>query len=66
MTIDKIKHYVPEQIIATINECVKLQEVEVLKKWLTDCTQEIEFRQSQKIDTFPLYYEKTYLEMVLS
>ena len=64
-TVDKIKHHVDAQIIDTINECVKLQEIETLKKWLKDCIKEIEFRQSEKIDTYPLFYEKAYLEMVL-
>jgi SOS-response transcriptional repressor LexA len=64
MTVDKIKHHVDKHIIDTINECVNLRETEILKKWLADCKKEIEFRQSQKIDTYPLFYELAYLEMV--
>lgn len=64
MTIDKIKFYVNGQVINTINECVKLQEKDILVKWLADCMQEIARRESAKESTFPLYYEKAYLEMV--
>jgi len=65
MTIDKIKHYVPKQIIDTINQCVTLQEKSILKKWLLDCTQEISRREEAKESTFPLHYEKAYLEIAL-
>ena len=66
MTLDKIKHYVPSQIIDTINQCVVLHEKSILEKWLTDCKQEIHRREEAKESTFPLYYEKAYLEMVLN
>ena len=65
LTIDKIKHNVPAQIINTINELVKMQEKEILKKWLQDCKKEIKRRELLKENTYPLYYEKAYLEIVL-
>jgi len=64
-TIDKIKYHVHEQIIKTIDLCVKLQEVDTLEKWLKDCNYEIKRRESEKENTYPLFYEKAYLEMVL-
>ena len=66
MTIDKIKYHVPTWVIDAINECVTLQEKDTLEKWLTDCKQEIHRREEAKESTFPLYYEKAYLEMVLA
>lgn len=65
MTIDKIKHYVPKQIIETINQCVALQEKAILEKWLADCKHEISRREESKESAFPLHYEKAYLEIVL-
>ena len=64
-SIDKIKYHVPAQVINTINELVKLYQVEVLKKWHADCIGEIERRESENINTYPLYYEKEYLQLVL-
>ena len=64
-TLDKIKQNVPSQIINTINECVNLQEKEILENWLKDCKQEITRRQEAKENTYPLFYEKAYLEMML-
>jgi hypothetical protein len=64
-SIDKIKYHVPTQVINTINELVKLYQVEVLKKWRADCNHEISRRQEAGEDTYPLFYEKEYLEMVL-
>jgi len=62
---DKIKN-LPEQIINTINLLAKENNITQLKQWLSDCKQEIEFRQEQKIDMNYLYYEKYYLEMILA
>ena len=64
-TVDKIKYHVMPEIIKAIDNCVNLQKTEILKKWLTDCIAEIERRQKQKENTFPLVYGKAYLEMVL-
>lgn len=64
LTVDKIKNYVPEQIINTINECVNLQDIDTLRKWLIDCKQEIQRREANKEDISFLFYEKAYLEMV--
>jgi len=66
MTIDKMAHHLNKHIIETINLCVKLQEKSTLEKWLKGCTDEINRRESAKENTYPLYYEKAYLEMVLA
>jgi hypothetical protein len=66
LTIDKIKNNVDKQVINTINLCAKLQEIDTLNKWLSDCKQEIQFRESIKINTYSLHCEMAYLEMVLS
>jgi hypothetical protein len=66
ITIEKIKHNVNEKIIETINQCIKLQEVDILNKWLIDCQKEIEYREQLKMNTYALHCEKSYLQMVLS
>ena len=66
MTIDKIKHHVNPSVIEVINECVQLGEIDALRNWLEDCKAEINRRETQKENTYPLYFEKAYLEMVLS
>jgi len=60
ISYEKIIKYVPVQIINTINECVKLQEVKILENWLKDCKTEIQRREQEKENTFPLFYEKAY------
>jgi hypothetical protein len=66
LTIEKIKHNVPSVVINTIDECVKLQEIDTLKKWLDDCKKEIVRKESLKENTFSLHCEKAYLQMVLN
>jgi len=63
---DKILKNVPEPIISTINLLVKEGNISQLEKWLNQCKKEIEFRTEQKMDINWLYYEKYYLEMILS
>jgi len=66
MTLDKIKLYVHEHVIGTIDNCVEFKDIETLERWLVDCKREIQRREEAKENTFPLYYEKAYLEMVLN
>lgn len=63
---DKILKYVPEQIINTINQLTNQGKITELQNWLTQCKQEIELRQEQKIEMNWLHYEKYYLEMILA
>jgi hypothetical protein len=64
-TIDKIKLHVNSNIIDTIDLCVNLQKIDILKQWEIDCIQEIERRTSISGKIFPLQYELQYLQMVL-
>lgn len=66
LSIEKIEANLDPHIINTINECVRDQDVETLERWLTDCKKEIEFRQSQKMNTYSLHCEKYYLQTVLN
>jgi hypothetical protein len=64
-TIDKIKYHVPSQVISTIDQAVKNGRIEILQKWLESCKQEIELRKTLNKNTYPLFYEKAYLEHLL-
>ena len=66
ISYEKIINNAPEKIIEFINLCVSLNEIEALKKWLKECNVEIQRREEAKENTFPLYYEKAYLELILS
>ena len=66
LSLEKIKKYIPNDIINTINLLSKEGNKEILTNWLKDCKIEIEFRHEQKISINFLYYEKAYLEYILS
>jgi len=66
INMDKILKIVPEQIINTINQLVKDNNRPQLEKWLTECKQEINFRQENKMEINWLYYELYYLETILN
>jgi hypothetical protein len=65
MSIDKILKAVPAIIIETIDILIKSGDIQKLKTWLNDLNIEILRREQNKENTYNLYCEKTYLEVIL-
>ena len=64
-TIDKIQYHVNPQVFETICKLRDMGDVVRLKLWLKDCNDEITRRKEAKENTYPLFYEKAFLEHVL-
>ena len=65
ISIEKILKVVDKNIIETINRLVKDENKEQLNKWLKECKQEIQRRESEKQNCYNLYAEMYYLESVI-
>ncbi len=64
-TIDKIQYHVHPRVFETICQLRDMGDVNRLKNWLKECDEEIARRQEAKENTYPLFYEKAFLEHVL-
>lgn len=64
-TIDKIQYHVDPKVFDTICKLRDMGDVERLRIWLKECNEEIERREQMKENTYPLFYEKAFLEHVL-
>jgi hypothetical protein len=64
-TIDKIQYHVDPQVFVSICQLRDMGDVVRLKLWLKDCNDEITRRKEAKENTYPLFYEKAFLEHVL-
>ena len=66
ITLDKIKNTVQTEVLEAINTCARLGKTVTLRIWLANCKEEIARKQSQGEDTYSLFCEKEYLELLLS
>ena len=64
-TIDKIQYHVNPRVFETICKLRDMGDIDKLQIWLKECNEEIERRRELKINDYPLFYEKAFLEHVL-
>ena len=62
---DKIVAAIQPVIIETIQTLVNQGNIARLKQWLVECDEEIRLREMQKENTYSLYCERYYLQMVI-
>lgn len=56
--------FIDETVFNTMNQLAIEGDEKNLNQWLIDCNKEIERRESQKENIYPLQYEKEYLEIL--
>lgn len=54
--------FINETVFKCMNEMALNGDSQGLNKWLEECNEEIERRENNKENIFPLQYEKRYLE----